>query len=103
MRRRIARDADMLDVFDPNTSGTQTILNCQGRKSGAVFDAIEPLFFGCCHNATVFDQRGGGIAVIGVYSEDVHLRLGVRYVGRDVTYFWSLKSISHVIRVATAI
>ena len=67
----IARDADVLDRFDSDAGGGQTITNRFGRKTGAMLYAIESLFLDRREQLSVFDERRGGVTVIGIYSEYV--------------------------------
>ena len=73
MRRRIARDAHVLNLFDVDARSAQTILNRLCRKAGAVLDAIEALFLDGRDQPAVFDQRCRRVTVICIDSKDVHL------------------------------
>ena len=75
VRRRIARDAHVLNLFDVDARRAQTILNRPRGKAGAVLDAIEALFLDGRDQPTVFDQRRRRITVIGIDAEDVHRSL----------------------------
>src|SRR5712692_8165697 len=79
MRRRVARNADVLDGFDPDSRSLQAILNRLCRKAGAVLHAIEALFLDSGDNSAVFDQRGRRVPVISVNAENVHRAVPVRY------------------------
>ena len=75
MRRRIPRDADVLDLFDVDTCDAQTLLDRLRGKAGAVLDASEALFFGGGNKLTVFDQRRRRITVICIETENIHFLL----------------------------
>jgi hypothetical protein len=53
--RRIARYADMRNVFNANAGGVQTVAHRFSGKPSAVFDAIESLLFNGRHNSAVLD------------------------------------------------
>ena len=46
VRRRIARDADVLDIFNASIRRAQTILHRFNGKASAMLAPIETLFFG---------------------------------------------------------
>ena len=62
----------MIDFCDRNTCGLQTVLNRVRGKTGAVFDAIEALFFRRSDQFTIADNRRRCITVIGINSENQH-------------------------------
>jgi len=68
----VARNADVVDLLNPDSRRAQAILDRLSGKSGAVLDAIEALFFDGANQLTVFDERGGRITVICIDAEDVH-------------------------------
>lgn len=72
MRRRIARDADMVHIFQPHVRRCETVTDGLLGKARAVFDAIEALFLGRGDQSAVFDDCRRSIAVICVDSENVH-------------------------------
>src|SRR5688500_489699 len=72
MGRRIARYAHMFDIFNPNTGSFQAITHRLGRKARAMLHTIKPLLLSRGDYSRVFNNRRRGIAVIGVYSENVH-------------------------------
>jgi len=72
MRRRIARDADVVHLFETHARGLKTVTNRPLGETGAVLDAIETLFFDRGDQSAVFDDCRRSIAVIRVDSENVH-------------------------------
>ena len=72
VRRRIARDADMVHVLEPHARFSQTVTNRLLGETGAMLDAIETLFFRRGDQSAVFDDCRCSIAVIRVDAEDVH-------------------------------
>ena len=70
MCRRTARDADVIDFFNPNSRGAQAILDRLCGEPSTVLDPIEPLFFNRGNQLTVADDRRRRITVISVYAED---------------------------------
>ena len=70
--RRIARDADVLDVFDADTGGIEAITNRLCWKPGAVFLAIESFLFDCRDQVAVANYRRRRVAVICVESKNVY-------------------------------
>ena len=72
VRRRVARDADVVDVFEAYGGFIETVTNGLLRETGAVLDAIETFFFDRGDQSAVFDDCRCSIAVIRVDAEDVH-------------------------------
>ena len=70
--RRIARDADVVDLFEANAGFFQAVTNRLLGETGAVLDAIEAFFFYRGDQSAVFDDCRCSIAVIGVDTENVH-------------------------------
>src|SRR5438128_328470 len=68
VRRRIARDADVIYAGDIDSRGFQAIADRFGRKARAVLDSIEPLFFNGCDQLSVLDDRRRRITVVCVYA-----------------------------------
>lgn len=56
MRRRIARDADVAHLFKPHARRIETVTNRLLGETGAMFDAIEALFFDRGDQSAVFDD-----------------------------------------------
>ena len=50
----------------------QAVLGGQRREARPVFDAVEPLLLHGGHKLAVREKGGGGVAVEGVKTEDVH-------------------------------
>jgi hypothetical protein len=42
--RRVTRDADMLNIFNRDICGSETVAHGFGRKAGTMLEAIEPFF-----------------------------------------------------------
>src|SRR6266498_3662693 len=78
VRRRIARDADVIDFFNPNSRRPQTILDRLRGKTRTMLDAIEPLFFDRGNQLTIADDRRGRITVISIYAENDHVSFWVQ-------------------------
>jgi hypothetical protein len=55
MRGRVARYANVIDVFDRNPCRRETIAQSSRRKSRAMLDAVEALFLSGRHDPSVFD------------------------------------------------
>src|SRR2546422_7698003 len=72
MRRRIAGDADMFDVFNGNPGSLQAVTYGFSGKAGAVLLASEALLFNCGNQLAVLDQRRRRVTVVCVYAEDDH-------------------------------
>lgn len=72
VRGRIARNADVVHVFEPHAGRFQTISDRLLGKARAVLDAIEAFFFDCGDQSAVFDDCRRSIAVIRVDAENVH-------------------------------
>src|SRR5258706_5040233 len=72
MRRRIPRDADVLDLFDVDSRRAQTVLDRLRGKAGAVLYTIEALLFSGGNKLTVFDHRRRRIPAICMESKDIH-------------------------------
>ena len=72
MRRGIARDTDVVHLFEPQPRRIETITNRLLGETGAMFDAIETLFFDRGDQSAVLDDCRRSIAVIRVDSENVH-------------------------------
>lgn len=70
--RRIARDADVVHVFEPHGGRFETVTNRLLGEARAMLDAIETLFLGRADQSAVFDDGRRSIAVIRVDSENVH-------------------------------
>lgn len=62
----------MINLLDSDARGAQAILDGLGRKTRAVLDAIEALFFDGRDKPAVAHDRRRCITVISVYAEDVH-------------------------------
>ncbi len=69
---RVARDADVLNLFDPDTGGVEAVANGLGGKSRAMLDPVESFLFNRGEQLSVFDERSRRVTVICVYSENVH-------------------------------
>jgi hypothetical protein len=74
MRPRIGVDCDMIDVGKRNASRLQTVRDGLRREAGPMLDAREPLFLDRCQDLAVANYTGRGIAVIGIQTEDDHVR-----------------------------
>ena len=72
VRRRIARDADVVHVLEPYVRCFETVTDRLLGETRAMFDAIEALFLGGGDQSAVFDDCRRSIAVIRVDSENVH-------------------------------
>ncbi len=70
---RIARDTDVVHIFEPHAGCVQAVTNRLLGKTGAMFDSIEALLFDRGDQSAVFDDCRRSIAVIRVDSENVHL------------------------------
>jgi len=66
--RRIARDTDVIDVFDSNAGDVETITDRRDRKSRAVLDPVESFFFDGGYELAISNDRRGGVSVISVNS-----------------------------------
>src|ERR1051325_8386698 len=64
VRRRIARDADVLDLFNRNSRHLQTVSDCLRRKSRAVLAPIEALLLDGGQQLTVTHDGRRSIPVI---------------------------------------
>ena len=78
VRRWIARDADVVHLFEPHAGRFETVTNCLLGEARAVLDAIETLFLRRGDQSAVLDDCRRSIAVIRVDSENVH-RDSIRY------------------------
>src|SRR6266404_2372747 len=72
MCRRIARDADMLNLLDANTCHFQTVTNRLGGKPRAVLQSIETFLFNCSDYSAIFYDGSRSVAVISVDTKYVH-------------------------------
>jgi len=72
VRRRIARDANVVHLFEPHACRFETVANRLLGKTRAMLDAIEALFLSRGDQSTVFDDCRRSIAVVRVDSENVH-------------------------------
>lgn len=70
--RRIARDTNVVQVFESNARRLETVTNRVFRETSAMLDAIEAFFFDRGDQSAVFDDCRRSIAVIRVDAEDVH-------------------------------
>ena len=68
MRRRIARNADMIDLVQADSRGLHTVANRLRRKPRAVLEAVEAFLLHRRDQLPVDDQRRAGVAVVSVYS-----------------------------------
>ena len=77
MRRRISRNADVIDLVNSDPSGFETITNRLCRETRAVLDAIEAFFLDGSYDSAILDDGCRRIAVICIDSENVksHLKL----------------------------
>jgi hypothetical protein len=73
VRRGVARNANMLDLFNVNAGSFQAVAHRLRGKSRTVLHAIEAFFFNRGEQFSIFDDRRRCITVICVYPEDVHL------------------------------
>ena len=62
----------MVQVFEANVRGVETVTDRLFRETGAMFDAIEAFFFDGGDQSAVFDDGRCSVAVIGVDAENVH-------------------------------
>src|SRR5215813_11519876 len=74
VRRWVSRNADVIDGFNPDAGGLQAVTNRFSRKAGAMFEAIEALFFSRSDQFAITDNRRRRITMIGVYSENDHVK-----------------------------
>jgi len=65
-RPRIAADRDVVEVGSGETRVGKAPGRRLGREARAVLDAVEPLLLGRADELAVDDERGGGVAVVGV-------------------------------------
>ena len=72
MRRRIAGDADMFDVFNGNPGSLQAVTYGFSGKAGAVLLASEALLFNCREQFAVVNNGRRSVAVICVDAENIH-------------------------------
>lgn len=75
VRRRVARDADVVDVLDRDARGLQAVADRLHGKAGAVLEAVETLLLGGSDELSVAHNGGGGVAVIGVNPQYDHKTL----------------------------
>jgi hypothetical protein len=61
----------MIHLIKGNTRGVQAIAYRQRWKTRTMLFSIEPLFFSCSDELPFFYDRGRGIAVVCVNSQDV--------------------------------
>ena len=71
-RAGIARDGDVVYFADRDSSGVQAVADRGRRKSRRVLHAVKALFLDGSDQAAVRNDRRGGIAVVGIDSQDVH-------------------------------
>ena len=65
-------DGDVFEVLETQAGFVQAVLHGEGGETGPVFDAAESLFFDCGDELAVANDGGGGVAMVGVDSEDGH-------------------------------
>ena len=72
-RPGIARDGDVVHFGKLYAGLVQAILDRADRKTGSIFHAVEALLFDGGKQAAVRDNRGGGVGVICVDTQNNHL------------------------------
>ncbi len=70
VRLRVGADGDVVDVGDREAGVRETPSGCLRRKPRAVLDSVEALLLGRRDELALHDERRGGVAVVGVESED---------------------------------
>jgi hypothetical protein len=63
----------MVDIFNCDTCGQQTVFDRLNRETSAVFETIETLFFDRSDQLSVFDNRRRRIPVIRINTQYDHL------------------------------
>ncbi len=71
---RVAVDGEVVDVGEAQAGILQAPAHGLGGQAGPVLDAAEALLFSRGDELAVLHQGGGGVAMIGVQSEDNHVR-----------------------------
>lgn len=73
MCRRIARDPDVVQIFEFNSGRFETITNRVRWKTRGVLKTIEALFFSRGDQPSILDNGRRRVSVIRVDPQDVHL------------------------------
>ncbi len=68
----IARDRDVVDFRQRNAGSVQAVTDSRRRKSRSILHTVKAFFFNGGDQAAVCNNRRGGIAVVGIDSQDVH-------------------------------
>src|SRR5207245_9907716 len=71
-RPGIARNGDVIHVVECDARFGQAITDSRGRKSRCVLHPVEPLLLHGRDQATITDDRTGGVTLVGVDAENVH-------------------------------
>ena len=75
MRRRIARDTNVVQIFNIEAGGLETVANRLRWEACGVLETVEALLFYGSDQLPIAHDRSRRIPVIGVNTENIHLRL----------------------------
>ena len=70
VRLRVAPDGDVVELLRRDAGVGEAPAGGERGEAGAVLDAVEPLLLDGGDELPVDDERGGGVAVVGVQAED---------------------------------
>ena len=71
----IARDSNVVQIFNTDAGGLETVSNRLRRKARRVLEPVEALLFDRSDQLPIADNRRRRIAVIRINTENIHLRL----------------------------
>src|SRR5690242_9215178 len=72
VRRRIARDSDVVQIFETDAGCIQTVANRLFGKAGGMFEAIETLLLGRSDEPAITHNGGGSVTVIRINPQNIH-------------------------------
>jgi hypothetical protein len=74
----LAVDGDVVEVTEAQAGFAEAEFGGFSGEAGPVLDAPEALFFGGSDDATIANEAGGGVAVVGVEAQDGHTETSCR-------------------------
>src|SRR5262249_44734985 len=80
VRGRIPRNANVVEFLNRDVGSLQAIADCGRREPGTVLLAVEAFFLYGSDQMTILYDRGRGIAVVRVNSQDVQRTTPIPYL-----------------------
>src|ERR1035441_878001 len=79
MRGGVPRNANMVELADRDVGSLQAIADCGGREPRTVLLAVEAFFLYGRNKLTILYDRGRGVAVVSINSQNVQRITPIQY------------------------